>query len=200
MYDLTHPVAPGMPTYPGDPVVETWPDATVHADGYQVTAFGMSTHTGTHIDAPRHVDPEGKTLDEYDLERFRFEAVVVDCPMGTDEPITEDLVPSSDADLLLFHTGWSDYWGQDVYYDYPYLSTETAERCAECGFDVGVDTPSVDPVGADLFAHNELFSADRLIIENLTNLGALPERVTVFALPVPLTDADGAPARVVALE
>ncbi|MFC7156705.1 cyclase family protein [Halomarina halobia] len=200
MYDLTHPIESGMPTYPGDPIVESWPNATIGADGYRVTAFGMSTHTGTHIDAPRHIEPEGRALSAYPVDRFRFDARLVDCAVGPKESIEEGCVPDTDADLLLFHTGWSDYWGEDVYYDYPHLSPSAAERCAELGCDVGIDTPSVDPMGADLLAHHELFRADHLIIENLTNLGALPERVTVYALPLPLAGADGAPARVVAHE
>ncbi|WP_254545699.1 cyclase family protein [Halomarina pelagica] len=200
MYDLTHPVEPGMPTYPGDPIVEAWPNATVDDDGYSVTAFGMSTHTGTHIDAPRHVEPGGRALSTYPIDRFRFDARLVDCAVGPEESIGEGYVPETDADLLLFRTDWSDYWGDDAYYDYPYLSAGAAERCAELGYDVGIDAPSVDPMGADLIAHHELFRADCLIIENLTNLGALPDRVVVYALPLPLADTDGAPARVVAHE
>jgi kynurenine formamidase len=80
MQDLTHPIEAEMPVYPGDPVVEMWPDATYGDDGYRVSAFGMGTHTGTHVDAPGHVEPDGRMLDDCPLERFEGEAV----PMGGD--------------------------------------------------------------------------------------------------------------------
>lgn len=199
MIDLSHPIEPEMPTFPGDPVVETWPHATLDATGFNLTAIGLSTHTGTHIDAPSHVEPDGRSLSEFPLERFRYDAVVVDCDVDAGEPIDPGIVPEvPSAELLLFRTGWDRYWGDERYWKYPYLSAECARVCARRELDVGLDAPSVDPKGAGLRAHHELFRADRLIVENLTNLAALPERTTVYAFPLPIVPGDGSPVRVVA--
>jgi kynurenine formamidase len=65
VYDLTHFVETGMPTYPGDPSVAVTPHATHATDGYRVSAVSVGSHTGTHVDAPAHTDPDGRTLDSY---------------------------------------------------------------------------------------------------------------------------------------
>ncbi|MFD1514661.1 cyclase family protein [Halomarina rubra] len=200
LYDLSHPIGPGMPTYPGDPVVETYPNATHEEEGFSLTAFGLSTHTGTHIDAPVHVEPDGKALDEFPIERFHYDARLVPCDAESNEQITPEDLPdaSDDADLYVFATGWSERWGDISYFEHPHLSPDCAKVCAERGVDVAVDCPSVDPIGGDLLAHHELFRESRLVVENVRNLAPLPERFTVHAYPLPLADADGAPARVVA--
>lgn len=204
MHDLSHPMQSGMPTYPGDPAVSLSPHATHAADGYRVTACAFGSHTGTHVDAPAHVDPDGTELADYPVDRFRFDARLVDCRgVGADEAVTvEDLHSAgldavADHDLLLVHTGWADHWGTDRYLDHPFLAPAAAEWCAERGLAVGLDTPSPDPFGdADLPAHHALLGADCLLLENLTGLDALPPRCRVSAFP--LLGGDGSPARVVA--
>lgn len=199
LYDLSHPIEPGMPTYPGDPVVEAYPDATHEEEGFSITAVGLSTHTGTHVDAPVHVDPDGKPLSAYPVERFRYDARLITPDVAGGEAITADCLPEpDDAGLYVFATGWSDRWGEASYFEHPYLSPACASACASRGVDVAVDCPSVDPVGGDLLAHHELFREDRLVIENVVTPSALPERFVVHAYPLPLAGADGAPARVVA--
>lgn len=201
LYDLSHPIAPGMPTYPGDPVIETYPSATHDENGFRLTAFGLSTHTGTHVDAPVHTEPDGKPLSAFPVDRFHYDAYRIGCDVEGGEAITTDYLPdpgSTDADLYVFATGWCERWGDISYFEHPYLSPECASACAERGVDVAIDCPSVDPVGGDLVAHHELFRRERLVIENVVNVGDLPERFVVHAYPLPLDDADGAPARVVA--
>jgi kynurenine formamidase len=201
LHDLSHPIEPGMPTFPGDPVVETYPNATHEEEGFSLTAFGLSTHTGTHVDAPIHVEPDGKTLDAYPIERFHYDARLVPCDVSAEEPIGPEALPETDTDdaeLYVFETGWSERWGDISYFEHPYLTPACASECAARGVDVAVDCPSVDPVGGDLLAHHELFREDRLAIENVRGLADLPARFTVHAYPLPLADADGAPVRLVA--
>jgi kynurenine formamidase len=204
MQDLTHPIEAEMPVYPGDPVVEMWPDATYGDDGYRVSAFGMGTHTGTHVDAPGHVEPDGRMLDDCPLERFEGEAVVT--PVGADagaaigiEPLATAL-EESDAtpEWLLIDTGWRRHWGTEQYWDHPYLAPGAAAWCADRGLDVALDAPSVDPMGGDLLSHHELLGADGLIVENLTNLDGLPPRIRFEALPLALAGVEGAPVRALA--
>jgi kynurenine formamidase len=193
-----------MPTYPGDPAVSLSPHATHEADGYRVTACAFGSHTGTHVDAPAHVAPDERELADYPVDRFRFDARVVDCRgVGAGEAVTVADLRAADHDstaphdLLVVHTGWADHWGTDRYLDHPFLAPAAAEWCAERGLAVGLDVPSPDPFGdADLPAHHALLGADCLLLENLTGLDALPTRCRVSAYPV--LGGDGSPARVVA--
>ncbi|WP_129116417.1 cyclase family protein [Halegenticoccus tardaugens] len=206
-YDLSHELEAGMQTYPGDPAVRARPHATFAANGHRVTALELGSHAGTHVDAPSHTEADGRTLGDFPLDVFCLSARVVDVRgLAPRSPIEPDRLPgSTDADALVFRTGWDVHWGTDRYLDHPYLAARTAERCAERGCHVGVDALSVDPTpsanAADdepsgFPAHHALLGADRLVVENLTGLDPLPERFELRAYPLAL-DADGAPVRAV---
>lgn len=224
-YDLTQPVASAMPVYPGDPAVTVEPHATMADDGYRTSALSLGSHAGTHVDAPAHTEPDGRTLDEFGVDAFRFDAAVVDCTdVGERGAVSRDAVaaadPPTDADAVLLHTGWDEHWGTDRYRDHPFLAPAAAEWLADRGYHVGLDTFSPDPTppvgggtgdgdgdGTDaepasdapgVPAHHALLGADRLVIENLRGLDRLPERVTLHAHPLAVVDADAAPVRAVA--
>ena len=220
--DLTHPLDDDVTVYPGDPAVESAPAATHESDGYRVTEVRLGSHAGTHLDAPSHTEPGGRNLDEFDVERFSFDARLVDCSeKGPREVIEVADLPAeierekgtateSDIDLLVIRTGWADRWNTDRYYDHPYLGRAAAEKCVERGWSVGVDALSVDPspsrtgrTGDDeptgVPAHHALLGNERFIIENLTALDGLPERFELRAYPLALAEADGAPVRAVAV-
>lgn len=206
MYDLTHPLTDGMPTYPGDPPVRVATVADLSTEGYRVTELRCGSHAGTHVDAPAHTEPDGATLAELPIERFAMDAVVVDCrDLGPRQPVPPDRVPSVEADCVVVHTGWDAHWGTDRYVDHPFLAPATARRCAARGLDVAMDAGGPDPspserAGAGEPAghpgHHALLGAGRLLIENLTGLAAVPDRFELRAFPVAL-GGDGAPARVV---
>ncbi|MGM0592498.1 MAG: cyclase family protein [Halobacteriota archaeon] len=204
-HDLTHPLTDGMPTYPDDPSVSVTSDATIESDGYRVTRLTLGSHTGTHVDAPSHTESDGKTLGDFSLDTFRFDARRIDLrELGPRDPIPVDALPEPTSDdLLVLHTGWDDYWGTPRALDHPYLTREAARWCVDHGYHVATDGLSVDPTPSDTSrddepegvpAHRELLGADRLIVENLTGLAALPVRFVLHAYPLAL-DADGAPVR-----
>lgn len=200
MQDLTHSLSSQTPTYPEDPPVELRPHATHQTEGYRVTAVSFGSHAGTHVDAPAHVEPDGATLGAFPPERFSFDTRLVDLrPLSDRERVDVEDLPPVDCDLLLLYTGWDAYWGTDRYYRHPVVTPEAAAWCADRGLDLALDTPSPDPHGsAELPAHHALFGADRLLLENLTNLEGLPRRFRLHAYPLALADADGAPVRAVA--
>lgn len=206
MYDLSHPIVDGMRTFPGDPEVRIAPAREFAADGYRVTELGCGSHTGTHVDAPAHTEPEGKPLDAFPVDRFAVTAVCVDCrDLSARDPIPPDRVPAVDAGCVVFHTGWDDHWASERYHDHPFLDPETARLCADRDYDVGTDTLSPDPTprpdardgDTDGFpAHHALLGNGRLVFENLTGLARVPERFELRAHPLPL-GGDGAPVRAV---
>ncbi|WP_135664514.1 cyclase family protein [Halorhabdus rudnickae] len=208
MHDLTHPIETGMQTYPGDPAVSVEPVATHETDGYRESSLSMGSHTGTHVDAPAHIVADGRTLAEFALDTFVRTAQVVDCrDFDAREAIPADRVPAvaPDVDCLVFWTGWDEHWNTDRYLDHPSLSPAAAQRCAEQGLAVAIDTLNPDPTPSDRAsddepdgfpAHHAILGAGLLIFENLRNLEAVDERFELQAYPLGL-DGDGAPVRAV---
>ncbi|WP_008525538.1 cyclase family protein [Halorhabdus tiamatea] len=211
MHDLTQPIETGMQTYPGDPAVSVESVATHDSAGYRESKLTCGTHTGTHVDAPAHTEADGKTLDEFDVAAFERLCRRVDCrDLDAREPIPIDRVPTvaADVDCLVFWTGWDEHWDTDQYLDHPYLSPAAAERCAEQGLAVGVDTLNPDPTPSERAArdepdgfpaHHAILGSGLLIFENLRNLGAVGERFELRAYPLRL-DGDGAPVRAVGVD
>ncbi|MEU5928941.1 cyclase family protein [Streptomyces antimycoticus] len=224
LIDLSVPVATGMPVYPGDPRVAIAPALSAAADGVNVLHLDMGSQSGTHVDAPFHIDDALPTLDQLPLERFWGRAVVVDArgaaprtPLGPslfEGSLSEGSLSEGSLSegrpraggIVLVATGWSRHWGHDDYLAHPYLTPEAAELLVNAGIrTVGIDALSVDATPADAFpAHRILCGAHAVIAENLTNLAPLldaqtaGEPIEVSLLPLRLPAADGAPVRAVA--
>ncbi|GGV03075.1 cyclase [Actinomadura cremea] len=212
LVDLSVPITTGMQVYPGDPEVEAAPALTVAEEGVNVLRLHLGSQSGTHVDAPFHIDDSLPRLDELPLTRFTGPAAPMDVrglPPRT--PITPDALPSGlrPGVVLLVATGWSRHWGTDRYLDHPYLAPETAEAIVAAGVrTVGIDALSVDPtpaLGSDDFtlaAHRVLCGAGAVIAENLTNLDVLlaarGRTIEASLFPIRLAGADGAPVRAVA--
>ncbi|MGE4297355.1 MAG: cyclase family protein [Desulfovibrionaceae bacterium] len=205
--DLSHPITPGMPVYPGTqgPVFEE--AATIGQDHFAEQRLSLATHTGTHVDAPAHILPGGHTLDLLPAGLFVGSAVVVDVSgvaPGAAIPLPlllDHAARLHGLDFVLLRTGWERHWGADAYFaDYPVLSEDAARWLAARGFKgLGVDAVSFDPV-ASLRNHSILLAAPMVLVENLANLAILPDMPFTFScLPLPLAGADGSPVRAVAL-
>jgi kynurenine formamidase len=205
--DLTHPITPNMPVYPGTepPIITT--GCSIDEIGFLEKKITFYSHTGTHIDAPAHLIKGHKTLDMLPIEHFYGPALLVDFADVTANSIDIDhLKPFQDqireADFLLLHTGWNQYWGSEQYFtSYPVLSLKAAHWLSS--FDlkgIGLDTISADSADSqDYLIHKTLLAKSMIIIENLTNLAALSCNQFQFScFPLSLADADGSPVRAVA--
>lgn len=208
--DLSQPLASGITRYPGDPAVSIHSHADIESDGYRVSAIRMGSHSGTHVDAPSHTEPDGKTVDELPVDRFRFDAHLIDCSgLEPREAVDRSRLPDApDVDLVLFRTGWDIHWTEDRYVDHPYLGSGVASWCRMHGYSVGVDCLNPDPTPSASASENEpsgvpvhraVLGAGNLIIENLTNLSGLPEQFELHAMPLPIVSGDGAPVRALAV-
>ena len=204
--DLTHTITEGMPVYPGTEPPTLEQANTVEKDGFAEKLLRMYSHTGTHIDAPAHMLAKGPSLDQLAAGHFVGMACVIDV---AEESVIEKALLETQAalldgcDFVLFHTGWSEYWGQEGYFsDFPVLSLDAARWLAQRGLKgVGFDAISVDPVGTtDFMNHYVFFHAGMISIENLMGLEALIGKRFLFScLPLKLEDADGSPVRAVAI-
>ncbi|MEU6095244.1 cyclase family protein [Streptomyces sp. NPDC047079] len=212
--DLSVPVVSGMPVYPGDPQVEVEQALRVATDGVNVLALHLGSQSGTHVDAPYHVDSAWPALDALPPERFAGPAVVADVRgLPARSPITPELLGPAlnllrlqPGGILLLATGWSAHWGTDACLAHPWVTSEAMRAVVDAGVrTVGVDALSVDPTGdPDLPAHRVLCGAGGVIAENLTGLDRLlaaqreGRPVEVFLFPLHLPGADGAPVRAMA--
>ena len=205
LVDLTHVIELEMSVFPGDPVPQAETLATCEKDGYRLTKLTVGSHCGTHADAPAHVFPDGRTLDQFSAEFFMGSATVVDCRDVS--VITMDALQKApyltEADFLFFMTGWAKYWGTPQYVSgYPVLSDEAADfiariDCKGVGFDtLGPDAPD----DVTLKNHRKLMaSGHRILIENLNLVGECPCGFFHFAaFPLHWKNADAAPVRTVA--
>jgi len=206
--DLTHTISQRMPVYPGTEPPVFIDGCTIDNDGFVEKKMTMYSHTGTHMDAPAHIIKGAKTLDELPADHFFGRALVLDLA-GTDREYiqTDELKPYQDfieaSDFILLKTGWSQSWDSEKYFNnYPILSLEAASWLSS--FDlkgIGSDTISPDELETSDFPIHKMFlTRNIIIIENLTNLDALPlNQFTLSCFPLKIQKADGSPIRAVAI-
>jgi len=206
--DLTHTLSADMPVYPGSEPPELRTAATLERDGFAEKWIGLSSHTGTHIDAPAHMLPGAPTLDQLGVDRFFGTGRVLDVSALAGAEIGVEFLERRQAALeggefVLFHTGWSSRWGQASYFSgFPVLAPEAARWLCRRGLKgIGFDAVSVDPVDTrDYPIHFICFRAGLILVENLTGLEPLVGRDFLFScLPLKLERADGSPVRAIAV-
>lgn len=165
----------------------------------QVSVLSVGTHYGTHIDAPRHLLPGAVGVDALPLEALVGRCRVLEVRGPLIGP--EDLVSTARGPRrLLLKTAQSGFWADaQEPREAAALSPAAAEWLVEQGFLLlGIDELSVDPpVSTNLDAHRILLAAGVVILEGLDLRAVPPGEYDLAALPLPLPDADGSPARVV---
>jgi kynurenine formamidase len=118
--DLSQPIHPGMPQWPGDPLVEFETAAQIDQDGYYLRRFSLGEHSATHLNAPISFHPDGASVDAYPAESLIAPAVIVDVRGQTaanpDYLLTiDDVLEWEERSgqvvsgcVLLLYTGWQD--------------------------------------------------------------------------------------------
>jgi arylformamidase len=200
--DVSVPLKAGMPAFPGNPEFELHAVKRI-ADGgsSNVSRLVLGTHTGTHVDAPRHFFDNGATIDALALELLIGRARVVEIPKRGGITRADLAAAGLREDLrVLLKTPNSAFWnGEGFRQDFTYLDESAASYLVEQGVKViGIDYLSVEQFkkpGAP--AHRALLSKNAIIIEGLNLSDAPPGMYEMYCLPLPVTGGDGAPARVV---
>ena len=206
-WDLSRELKTGMPAYPDDVVMERTLWSSHEKEGCQVSRLVMSSHTGTHVDAPLHYVAGGRTIDAFPPEYFEGKGVVLRINgKQEEEAITAADLKKYDemlcgAEVVLLSTGWEHYWEDRKYLHHPYLSREAAAFLRSKNIRiVGTDCLSIDHTLPETTeAHMELLGHEILVVENLCGLDALPAHCTgTFQfLPLKIAGSDGAPCRAV---
>jgi kynurenine formamidase len=205
--DLTHKISARMPYYPGTPKPESSKFCTIEKEGYTELELKITTHTGTHIDAPAHIISGGKTLDMYDIGDFMGTAAILDCHGKWDHHnrlihhtfVEEFLERNPTVDFMVLRTGWHHKWGCSHYFEgFPVLSEEAARLITQSKVRcVCMDTISADRVeDSELPVHRALLGSGVMIAENLTNLDKISEEhFELYLIPLYIEHADGSPLR-----
>lgn len=207
-FDLSHPVRPGMPVYPGSPGPVFSSLFSLEEQGFCEQLLSLSSHTGTHVDLPAHMLRGARTIDDYGPERFFGPGLVIEAVVPAGGKITlSGIMPYEQAlrkcEFLLLCSGWSMHWGEPDYFEgYPVLDIDAARWL--CGFDmkgIGVDMISVDAPDDDLFPVHRLFlERGMLLVENLDNLSPLIGRTFMFScFPLRIEGGEASPVRAVAI-
>lgn len=194
-----------MLLYPGDPAVNiTEEKAISNGDGLNLSLITFGSHTGTHIDAPKHFFDDGLTVDRLPLEYFIGKTKVFSLE-DKDEITASDLkeLDIQRDDKILLKTKNSSMLSQKQFYkDFTYLTPEAAGYLAEVGIKtLGFDYLSVEKYGSVTSkVHDTLLSHNIIIIEGLV-LGSIKQgEYEMTALPLKIKNGDGSPARVILME
>ncbi len=202
LLDVSVPLTAGMPAYPGNPDFELQPVKRIaEGNSSNVSRLVMGTHTGTHVDAPRHFIEDGAGVDALSLDLLIGRARVVDIPKRGGIGVEELAAIGLREDIrLLIKTPNSALWnGEGFHQDYTYVTEEGAKYLVDQGVKVvGVDYLSVEQFKkAGAPAHRALLSQGVVIIEGLNLSEAEPGMYEMYCLPLRVAGGDGAPARVI---
>ena len=208
--DLTLTVSDEIPTFPGSPQPSFIPWENVKDDGYNLELLFLSTHTGTHMDAPYHFLEKGAKIHEISLKKLVSEAVLIKSKKKGGESITKIDIQKfekkhgkiADFSSVIFYTGWQRNLQKKYYFTKnPGLSVSAAKYLASKKINlVGIDSPSIDLGKDSKFSVHQIFAKKgMLIVENLASLEKIKSsKFHLVVLPLKLKNATGSPVRAIA--
>jgi arylformamidase len=201
IHDVTVPLVPGMLAYPGDPSFDIEPLQRAGDAPFSLSRMTLTTHSGTHVDAPAHILAGGTTVDLLPLEILLGKARVVKL-LARERVERADLeaLDLSDDLRVLLKTRMSGQMLKPGYQeDHLYLTVDAAHYLGQAGIKlIGFDYLSIDRSGsADFPAHQALLGAGVIVIEGLDLSEVEPGEYDMACLPLRVGGGDAAPARVV---
>ncbi|BDQ29956.1 cyclase [Nitrosopumilus zosterae] len=208
--DLTLTISKSIPSFPGSPKPQfiLWSD--IKDDGYNLELLFLSSHTGTHIDAPYHFVKNGIKIHQIPLDRLIGKAILIKLKKLKNSQITKQdimifeknngIIPNHSS--VFFFTQWQKNLQKENYFtENPGLNKSAANYLISKKINlVGIDSPSIDLGNDSSFpVHHILSKNNILIVENLTNLNKISSIEFNFTiLPLKLKDATGSPVRALA--
>jgi kynurenine formamidase len=210
--DLTLTISQSIPTFPGSPKPQFILWSSLKEDGYNLELLFLSSHTGTHLDAPYHFVKDGAKIHQIPLDRLLGNGILIKIKKIKNQAITKnDLISFERKNgnipkhtSIIFHTQWQKYLNSDSYFiDNPGLSESAARYLVSKEINlVGIDSPSIDLGKNKTFSIHKIFAKNNiLIVENLSNLNKIFSKQFEFIiLPLKIKDATGSPVRAIAIQ
>ena len=202
--DISLPLHPQMPVWPGDPPFQLEQIQTIGAESdANISRMASGVHIGTHVDAPLHFIPGGASIDELDLSLFMGRAYVEEFETSEhlDRAAFEGAHIPAGVRHLLLKTSNSEFWHRDHReFEESFLAilSEGADWLIEAGIQlVGIDYLSIAPYHDTVPTHRKLLSAGIVVVEGLDLSAVEPGWYTFYCLPLKLIGSEGAPARAV---
>ena len=202
IWDISQTLRPGLPVWPGDTAFafeRSW--RMEEGSPVNVGRMTMSTHSGTHGDAPLHYAADAADIASVDLDPYLGECLVVDARAAMGAVAVDDLPPLEDATRVLLRTFASfphDRWDSG----FTAIAPETIRWLAARGVRlIGTDAPSVDPQESKTMdAHRAVLAADMRILEGLVLDAVPPGRYELIALPLKIAGGDAGLCRAILRE
>ena len=203
LWDISPPIAPDSPLFPGDTAFsQEWTATIAPGCPVNLSAITMSPHIGAHADAPLHYGHGAKTIGQVDLAPYLGPCRVIhaiDCGPLVQREHLQHAIEHLPPRVLVrtcerAPTAWSE--------EFSAFAPETIEWLASLGVQlVGIDSQSVDPATSkELASHQNLLRHDLRVLENLVLDDVPPGDYELIALPLKLTTADASPVRAVLRE
>ncbi len=208
--DLTLTISESIPSFPGSPKPQFISWSNLKEDGYNLELLFLSSHTGTHLDAPYHFVKNGLKINQIPLDRLIGKAILIKIKKTKNNAITKSdiilfekkngKIPNKSS--IFFFTEWQKNLQKKNYFtENPGLDISAAKYIASKKINlVAIDSPSIDLGNDESFNVHHIFSKNNiLIVENLANLKKISSKEFNFTiLPLKLKDATGSPVRAVA--
>ena len=184
LYDISQEVF-SCCVYPGDPKPERQRLRSTEAgEGYNLTAFSMCAHNGTHVDAPFHFLHDGKTVDQIDLSHFVGDCFVARHEGDVTAADAENILKKADGAERILIAGNAT------------VTIEAAEVFAAGGIKLlGNEGQTVGPENAPMQVHLILLRREIALLEGIVLQGIPEGQYFLSAAPLNLGGADGAPCR-----
>ena len=202
IWDISQTLRSGLPVWPGDTAFafeRTW--LMENGSPVNVGRMTMSTHSGTHGDAPLHYSATAPDIASVALDPYLGECLVADARGAKGAVEIGDLPPLEGATRVLlrtFETFPHDQWDSG----FTAIAPETIRSLAAQGVRlIGTDAPSVDPQDSKTMdAHKAVLAADMRILEGLVLDDVPPGRYELIALPLKIAGGDAGLCRAILRE
>jgi len=197
--DISREVTTGMPVYSGNPTVKiVWKEKLPKAST-NLSLIEMGSHTGTHVDAPRHVSNKGRGVDKIPLNQLVGKCRVLDLTKAGREIKKEHLTKYKikKGEIILCKTKNSNMPFKKFNPDYTYIGVEASEYLRDKKIrTIGVDYLSVQKYhSGNQTVHKNFLTHNITIFEGLNLKNVKAGKYTFIGLPIKIKGCDGAPGR-----
>jgi arylformamidase len=205
IYDISVPLRSGGVVYPGNPAISiTAQQAISQGAGANVSRIDMGSHSGTHVDAPKHFFDDGAGADTLPLDVLMGPARLIAFDdtvksIGEAELRAHDLRGVMRLLMRTRNSAWLASGSTEFHPDYTFVAPDGAAYLVGLGIRlVGVDYLSVEQFHSGHHrTHRTLLGAGVVIVEGLVLTEPPPGDYELRCLPLRLAGLDGAPARAV---